>query len=241
MTIDVALNPAEIALLPARDLSSTLCVVFDVLRATSSMNTALAHGAREIHPVRTIEEAGALKAALGDAIMGGERSGDPIAGFDLGNSPLEYRDAVRGRPIITTTTNGTVALCGCRGAAECFVGALLNLDALTRAILAREPRSVLLVCAGTFETFALEDAFAAGLLISQLTALPHRVSLTDGALAVQMMAAQTIDCAALLRQTRNGRVLVEKGRAAEVEWCAQRSRYNIVGFMDSTVIRPLPQ
>ena len=57
MRIEVALHPAEIALLPKRDLSRTTCVVFDVLRATSSMITALAHGAREIHPVRTIEEA----------------------------------------------------------------------------------------------------------------------------------------------------------------------------------------
>jgi 2-phosphosulfolactate phosphatase len=241
MTIDVALNPAEIALLPARDLSSTLCVVFDVLRATSSMITALAHGAREIHPVRTIEEARALKAKLPEAVLAGERHGDAIEGFDLGNSPLEYREALGGRPIITTTTNGTMALCGCRDAADCFVGAFLNLDALADAILLRAPESVLLVCAGTFETFALEDALGAGLLVSQLLRGRSDISLTDAALAVQTLADQTTDCAALLRKTRNGRVLIEKGRAAEVEWCAQRSRYNVVGFMDSSVIRPLPQ
>jgi len=240
--IDVALNPAEIALLPARDLSKTLCVVFDVLRATSSMITALAHGTREIHPVRTIDEARMLKKQIPDAILAGERHGDAIAGFDLGNSPLEYRDSLSGRPIITTTTNGTIALCGCRGAADCFVGALLNLDALTNAILSRAPASVLLVCAGTFETFALEDALGAGLLISQLASGTQPASLTDAALAVQIIAQHhSGDCSALLRNTRNGRVLIEKGRAAEVEWCAQRSRYNMVGFMDSSVIRPLPQ
>ncbi|HEX5176125.1 MAG TPA: 2-phosphosulfolactate phosphatase [Chthoniobacteraceae bacterium] len=241
MTIDVALSPAEIALLPARDLSNTLCVVFDVLRATSSMITALAHGAREIHPVRTIEEAHALKAELPDAILAGERHGDAIEGFDLGNSPLEYREAVGGRAIITTTTNGTMALCGCRAAADCFVGALLNLDALAHAIVARAPGSALLVCAGTFETFALEDALGAGLLIAQLVRSRVHVSLTDAALAVQSLADHTADFASLLRKTRNGRLLIEKGRAAEVEWCAQRSQYNVVGFMDSSVIRPLPQ
>jgi 2-phosphosulfolactate phosphatase len=240
--IDVALNPAEIALLPGRDLSRTLCVVFDILRATSSMITALAHGAREIHPVNTIEEALALKGRMPDALLGGERHGDAIDGFDLGNSPLEYREQIAGRAIITTTTNGTIALCGCRHAADCFVGALLNLDALVQAILARDPAAVLLVCAGTFETFALEDAAGAGLLASRLVAHSAGThSLTDAALAARMIAQGGDDCLALLREARNGRALYAKGRGAEVEWCAQQSRYNVVGFMESSVIRPLPQ
>src|ERR1700730_14424386 len=89
MEIDVILNPAEIALLPGRDLSNATCVVFDVLRATSSMITALAHGAAAIHPVRTIEDALALKTRFPDAVLGGERHGDRIPGFDAGNAPHE--------------------------------------------------------------------------------------------------------------------------------------------------------
>ena len=81
MYIDVILSPAEIAsVLPTRDLSGPTCVVFDVLRATSSMVTALAHGATEIYPVRTIEEALALKARMSGALLGGERNGDLIEG-----------------------------------------------------------------------------------------------------------------------------------------------------------------
>src|SRR5436190_17096535 len=110
MHIDAVLTPADIALLPQRDLSGVTCVVFDVLRATSSMLTGLAHGAAEIHPVCTIEEALALRQRWPDAVLGGERQGDLIPGFDIGNSPLEYRDSVAKRRIITTTTNGTVAL-----------------------------------------------------------------------------------------------------------------------------------
>src|SRR3954451_14490043 len=91
MHLDVALNPAEIALLPARDLSRATCVVFDVLRATSSMITALAHGVPEIFPVCTIEEAQAMKARMPDVVLGGERQGDLIPGFDMGNSPAEYQ------------------------------------------------------------------------------------------------------------------------------------------------------
>jgi len=237
MHIDVALNPAEIALLPQRDLSATTCVVFDVLRATSSMVTALAHGAAAVYPVRTIEDALAVKAQLPDAILGGERHGELIDGFDLGNSPLEYCVLMQDRTVISTTTNGTIALRACDRAERVLVGALLNLGALVSEITAREPERLLLVCAGTFETFALEDAYAAGLLLAKLA--PRDGTLSDSANAVLSIAHHLADPVAALYAARNGQVLREKGRGAEVEWCAQVSRFNVVGFMDSAVIRPL--
>ena len=234
MRIDVALNPAEIALLPKRDLSRTTCVVFDVLRATSSMITALAHGVREIHPVRTIEEARELKADLPRAVLGGERDGEMIDGFDVGNSPLEYRD-LAGLTIITTTTNGTGALRACEGAETVLVGAIVNLAELANELSWREPEEVLLVCAGTFEEFALEDACAAGLLIA---ALPE-AQLSDAAHAALAVAKQFPNPLDALRAARNGRALEKKGRGKEVEWCAQASRFNVVGIMEQAVIRPL--
>src|SRR2546426_12776574 len=102
MKIDAVLTPTEIGFLPQRDLRNATCVVFDVLRATSSIVTALAHGAASIHAVTSIDEAFALKEKLPDAILGGERNGDRIKGFDVGNSPLEYTDFAE-RTIITTT------------------------------------------------------------------------------------------------------------------------------------------
>jgi 2-phosphosulfolactate phosphatase len=232
MIIDAVLTPAEIALLPQRDLSGTTCVVFDVLRATSSMITALAHGAAEIHPACTIDEALALKERMPEAILGGERNGDPIAGFDVGNSPLEYRETA-GRRIITTTTNGTVALRACGGAQRVLVGAILNLEALAAAL--RDAPRVLLVGAGTFETLALEDVYAAGLL---LECLPHSAELTDAAVVIQTLVRQlTIETAVFA--SRNGRALQKAQRGADVEWCAQPSRYSVVGQMSAGVIRPL--
>lgn len=129
MNIDAALTPADIATLPARDLSGVTCVVFDILRATSSMVTGLANGAREIHPASTIEEALALRERMPDAVLAGERHGDRIQGFDVGNDPMEYA-GLAGRRIITTTTNGTVALRACEKAGRVLIGALLNMDAL---------------------------------------------------------------------------------------------------------------
>ncbi|MEA3211833.1 MAG: 2-phosphosulfolactate phosphatase [Chthoniobacter sp.] len=234
MLIDVALNPAEIALLPQRDLSATTCVVFDVLRATSSMVTALGNGVAEIYPVRTVEEAWALKQQLPEAVLGGERNGEPIEGFDVGNAPHEYLN-LPGRTIITTTTNGTVALRACEGARRVLVGALLNLGALVAELRREAAETVLLVCAGTFADFALEDAGAAGWLIAEL----EGAELTDSARAALAVARMFPEPLMALRAARNGRTLITRGRGAEVEWCARRSAFNIVGLMHSAVIRPL--
>lgn len=234
MHIDVALNPAEIARLPERDLSRTTCVVFDVLRATSSIITGLAHGVPEIHPVRTVEEALALKARMPGAVLGGERHGDRIEGFAVGNAPHEYLD-LAGRPVITTTTNGTVALRACEGAARVLVAALLNLAAVGDELRRANPEEVLLVCAGTFEEFALEDALAAGLLVAELTG----ADLSDAALAVAGLAWSYAEPVAALRASKNGRVLEARGRGAEVNWCAQRSVFKVVGLMEAAVIRPI--
>src|SRR5688572_12689675 len=89
--VQVVLTPDQIDRLGEADLSDATCVVFDVLRATSTMVTALAGGAAAVHPVRTIQEAIAKRDALGGPVLlGGERAGDRIDGFDLGNSPIEY-------------------------------------------------------------------------------------------------------------------------------------------------------
>jgi 2-phosphosulfolactate phosphatase len=235
MHIDVVLNPAEIAQLPARDLSATTCVVFDVLRATSSMVTALAHGVTEIYPVCTIDEARALRASLPGAVLGGERKGEMISGFDLGNSPREYT-GLTNRRVVTTTTNGTVALRACEHAQQVLVGALLNLGALAGELRASAPSSVLLVCAGTFDTFALEDAYAAGRLIADLDGATR----SDSAEVVAALAARYPDALDALRLARNGRALAAAGRGADVEWCAQVSQYKVTGVMEAAVIRPRP-
>jgi len=240
MHIDAVLSPPEIDLLPQRDLSETLCVVFDVLRATSSILTGLAHGVEEIRPVLTIGEALAVRAQWPGAVLGGERHGERIDGFDLGNSPLEYR---RGdlRRIITTTTNGTVALRACAGAREVLAGALLNLGALEAylraAAPAPAPARVLLVAAGTFRDLALEDVLAAGMLAA---AFPH-ATLTDAAqTALALYRCHAGDLPGALRLATNGAVLASRGRGAEIDWCASLSRLPVVGRMEAGVIRAVP-
>ena len=123
-TLEVLFAPAEFEALGARNLSNTVCVVFDVLRATTSMLTALASGAERVYPVREISDALALRTRLPQsALLAGERHGLRIRAamtggtdFDFGNSPREFTaDRVAGKSIIMTTTNGTRALHACLG------------------------------------------------------------------------------------------------------------------------------
>jgi 2-phosphosulfolactate phosphatase len=238
MHLDVVLNPAEIALLPGRDLSGITCVIFDVLRATSSMVTALAHGAAEIHPVKTIEEARELRGRLPQALLAGERHGDRIDGFDLGNSPFEYRN-VSGRAIISTTTNGTIALRACEKGQRVLVAALLNLGRVAEELSRSRPDAVLLVCAGTFADFALEDAYAAGRLVELLmqSEAAEAITLSDSAQAALGLTRLFPAPLPALQTAKNGQVLIRKGRAAEVEWCARESEYSVLACMESAVIR----
>jgi len=225
--IDVILSPPEIDLLPERDLSGSVAVVFDVLRATSTMITALSNGAAGIWPVRTIEEALALKQKIPGVLLGGERHGERIDGFDLGNSPLEYT-GVQGRDIISTTTNGTIALRAAEGAASVFAASLLNAGAVATHLESHPEESIVMVCAGTFRDPALEDILAAGLLASLL---PGR-ALTDSAeLALALYRQEQHDIPAALHRAKNGRALVSKGRETEVEWCARVSILPLVATM----------
>ena len=244
MKVEAILTPAEIAGLARRDLSAATCVVFDVLRATSTMLTALAAGAKRIFPVLSAEEARALqRTRLPDALLGGERGGIRIESFDLGNSPREYAaEVVSGRDIISTTTNGTVALRACAGAKEILAGAWLNLDALAVWLQSREQAMthLMLVCAGTGETFALEDGYAAGGLIAKLMpsdddgdgALAPSVDWDDAALGLLDIYRRSPDAAlSTLRKSANGRRLVENGLGKDVESCAATSSLPWVAIM----------
>src|SRR5579862_2869593 len=158
-SLEVLFTPADFARLPHQDLSATLCVVFDVLRATTSMVTALGNGAAAILPVEEICDALAARQAQPEVLLAGEREGvrigPDLAGgitFDLGNSPREFTAAaVAGKTIVMTTTNGTRALHACRRARRTLAGSFLNLAATADAIRHDDADRLLLVCSGTFE------------------------------------------------------------------------------------------
>ena len=151
-----------------------IAVVIDVLRASTTIVTALAHGAARVVPVAEVDEARRRAVAIeGSVVLGGERGGLRIPGFDLGNSPREYSvDRVSGRTIVISTTNGTAALHACRAAREILVGAIVNRTAVAAAIrrLASADERVHLVCAGTDGEPSAEDVLAAGAILDAAAA-----------------------------------------------------------------------
>ena len=138
MRVDVAHTPAA---LPAAALTGAVALVIDVLRASTTMVTALAHGCQALLPVAEVEEARRRARDLPGSLLAGERGGDPPAGFDLGNSPLEFTaERVAGRTIVFTTSNGTRALLAARPAAAIAVASFVNLGAAADWALAQRPR-----------------------------------------------------------------------------------------------------
>ncbi len=240
--LEVLFTPAEFSVLPGRDLARTTCVVFDVLRATTTIVTAFAHGAAAVIPVSEISAALALKKRYPEALLAGERNGLKITAqvsggpdFDFGNSPREFIGGrARGKILITTTTNGTRALRACLGAKSVLLGSFLNLGA-TAARLRRVPSEhVLLVCSGTHEEAALEDALGAGALCQALTSEFSLAERSDSAeMARQLFIAAKTGLADALARTRNGGRLWEIPDLREdVAFAAQVDRFKIVPSMN---------
>lgn len=222
-----------------RGLEGCVAVIVDVLRASTTIVAALEACARRIVPCLEPEEAlAARESEPGPCVLGGERRGVRIAGFDLGNSPREYTPAsVGGRTVVFTTTNGTRALLRCAGAARVLVGCLTNRDAVCRAIRAAG-RPVHIVCAGTDGSLCLDDAVAAGAIAAGLLDGGGFDPGDDDAPRLALAAFRAAGgspagLAAALREGRGGRNLVSIGLAADIDDCARIDSSSVVPLYDA--------
>ena len=252
--LEVLFSPAEFASLKDRDLGHSLCVVFDVLRATSSMVAALANGAQAIIPVSEIPEALAIHKKQPDVLLGGERDGVKIRAsqtgggdFNFGNSPREYTvEKVRGKTIVSTTTNGTRALRSCALAKMVLAGSFLNLGATAKAVSAAfqsgQYTELLLICAGTYEEAAYEDTLCAGALCELVWPLFDAQAVADSAqIAHQIFLSAKNDLAkATQAYSKNARrLLAMPDFRDDVAFCLRRDASNLVARMnaDGTITR----
>jgi 2-phosphosulfolactate phosphatase len=249
--LEVLLTPAEFAAVEGQDLSQVVCVVFDVLRATSSMLTGLANGASRIFPAREISDALDLRRAHPGALLAGERDGVRIlraqtgsVDFDLGNSPRDFtRERVAGREIIMTTTNGTRALQACRGARRVLAGGFLNLRALAKAVQNENAARLLVVCAGTFEEAAYEDTVAAGELCDLVWRQFEGRRIADSAqIARQIALDARNDFDRAMKRSRNARRLLSNpALCQDVAFCLRRDCLDILAELrggEVTAIQP---
>jgi 2-phosphosulfolactate phosphatase len=227
-TLEVLFTPADFAALGNRDLSQTCCVVFDVLRATSSMVTALWNGAEAILPVEEIKDALAARSRLPQALLAGERDGVRIGAaltggpsFDLGNSPREFTaPAVRGKTLIMTTTNGTRALKACAHANRSLASSFLNLNATAQELLTK-PADLLIVCSGTYEETAYEDVLGAGALCEKVWPVYGNGRVSDSAqIARELFLNSRENLSAAMARSKNARRLLSRpDLEADVAFC----------------------
>lgn len=200
-------------------------VMIDILRSSAVLCTALANGAEEILPVAEVEAARALKndGPRRDALLCGERQGEKLPGFDLGNSPTEYTTSVVSkRRLVYSSTNGSAALAAAPVGVEVLVAGYPNLSAAADRIASLN-LPTLLVCAGKLGQFALEDAVAAGALIARLWELDADLELVnDGSLTAQILWDRyRSDPVMSLWQSEHGKYLIGLGFGADLAICAQ--------------------
>ena len=230
MKIDVHFTPLGLV---AGDVAGRGVVVVDALRATTTIVTALANGAKAVIPAATSEEAVRLASNLekDGVVLAGERRSMKIEGFALGNSPREMTAAaVAGKTIVLATTNGTPALVATQGGDPVLVGAPANFKALAeraRAILAQRG-DLVIVCGGREKQFALEDAYTAGRLIKAIRKGIRKLALNDAGLATLAVIDQFAGWQEALEESEAARQLVDVALGEDVEFAARPDRFGVV-------------
>jgi 2-phosphosulfolactate phosphatase len=238
MNIHIQLLPFPIA---PEVLSDRVVAVIDILRATSVMVQAMSQGAREIIPVKTVEEAlqKAKSFPPNTTLLGGERESKKIEGFDLGNSPREYQgEKVRGKRLILTTTNGTKAFYTVSSGKNVLVGSFLNISAVAERCFELN-QDLFIYASGDEGNFSLEDTVCGGMLIERIIKKGRRsFTLTDASrsahILFQRFEANIVESFYL---SQHGRDLVDRGFEEDLPYCAQVDTTNLVPVFEEGVIK----
>ena len=244
MRLDVIAAPT---LLKEDTLKGCLCAVIDVLRATSTIITALASGAKEVRPCMSIEEAksGAARLPQGSRLLGGEEMGKGIPGFDLGNSPLEYmtEEVVRGKVIYSYTTNGTGAIRKAYAGSlrPIYIASLINISAVSaamvKAVTEGQGEGVAILCSGRYGGPSTEDFFCAGMMVDKIARglRKHGIEtqLSDAAsVASDLAAANRGNGLGVLTASEHGRFLESIGFGDDLIFASRIDLYNVVPVFD---------
>jgi 2-phosphosulfolactate phosphatase len=214
----------HVAFTPDEAGSAPTGIVIDVIRATTTICQALASGYERVFCTAEVEDALALREALGAAVLGGERNAVLIPGFDLGNSPREYLEA-RDGPLVLSTTNGTRAIVSAAQRCErVLVASLVNLASVVHAARDADEDAVV-VCAGVQGTLALDDAYVAGRIVELLD-----WDRTDASEAAARLSGTWSGAEEALRASKSGRNLLENAPELEddIAFCARESVLDVV-------------
>lgn len=210
-------------------------VVVDVLRATTTITVALINGAKEVIPAESVSTAARISKGLGKSILCGERNGKVIEGFALGNSPFEYKsETVKDKSLIFSTTNGTVSIAKSRLAKSCVLASFVNMSKAIEHVKSLEG-DVIFVCSGKLNTFCIEDAVCAGVIIDKIkTEEPGTYELNDSAYACvklgnlcakksgRVSSDKILD---MFKESEHGKYLKEIGFGDDLKLCSGLDTY----------------
>ncbi len=217
--------------LQAAQAKGLAVVAIDTLRAATTAGAALENGAKEVWPVRAVEAAFARKERLQGALLGGERKMLPVPGFDAGNSPFDYSPArVAGRPVVLTTTNGTLALSRARLAAHVAFAALRTAGLAARWLEACGAEEALIALAGTDGGFSFEDALTAGAIAAELPLATLDDLMRTCAAAYEGARA---DLAQAIGETPHGARLRAAGFGRDVAYAAEVNAGRVLPVRDA--------
>ena len=239
MKLDVLFSPVQ-----ADELFFTgkTTVVIDVLRASSTIITALTNGAKEIVPVGTVEFAVKVSGGIfgGQTLLGGERNTKKIEGFALGNSPSEYtKDIVNGKSIVFYSTNGSRAIVKAKYSANLFVCSFNNLKTLAKH-LRKLNEDVIILCAGNNNFFSLEDSVCAGMLINELMTGTKKAELTDASTsALALFKSFGKNIFKMLSEADHGQLLITNGFEEDLKTCAELDSTDVIPFYSGNVLKVL--
>ena len=225
------------------DVRDRVVVMIDVLRASSTMVTALYNGAKGVIAVEDMDAASKYSRNLDEEsyLLSGEKDGITIEGYDLGNSPLEHtRECVGGKTIILNTTNGTKAIRRSSLAKTIIVGSFLNLDTVLKHLRKLEGKEIVLVCAGWRGRLALEDLLCAGNIIYELCSGQLPAEARDGAkVAFGLYEKFSDDIENSIKSSNYAVRLRDIVGEDELEYCCQRSIMQVLPVLNEGMITDL--
>lgn len=241
MRVDVFFTPHH---LDEMELREKRVVLIDVLRASTTIATALYNGAKEVIPVATVEAAMKIVGNLSGEVtlLGGERNGKMIDGFHLGNSPAEYTEQrVRGKSIVFTSTNGSQAFVKARYAKELVVCGFVNISVVTSE-LRTWGSDLTILCSGRDGDFSMEGAVCAGMLLQKLidTTGPDVTCGDAGTAALLLYKSQKRSLHAMLARTEHGKYLKAIGFGDDLKICAGIDTVPVLPALVGNVLKVKP-
>ncbi|MCC6837825.1 MAG: 2-phosphosulfolactate phosphatase [Bacteroidia bacterium] len=227
LIVDVCLSPQ---LYPAYEKEDTIVVVIDVLRATSAMCTAFEYGVEKMIPVATLEEAHEYKKQ--GYLVGAERNGIAIEGFDFGNSPYSYMtEKTKDQTVVISTTNGTQAIEAARKAYKVVIGAFTNITALCNWLQTQD-KNVLLLCSGWKNRLNLEDTVFAGAVAERLIN-SNLYQTGDAALAALFLYQQTQQSQVkFFHNSSHSKRLAAMGLKKDIKYCFTLDQTAIIPVLE---------